>query len=375
MVPKQTNSPTVSLVVPCYNVEKYISECLDSAVNQTLQDIEIICVNDGSTDGTLAILESYAASDSRVKIISKPNGGYGETMNRGIDAALGEYVGFLESDDYIALDTLEVLYRTAKDLGDLDFVKSDFYRFLTLPNGEKDIWRDDIDATGEYYGKVLNPQDDCRLFDLQMMTWTGIYRKDFLDAHTIRHHESPGASYQDNGFWFQTFAWGERISVVHKPFYYYRQDNENSSINQNNKVYAMFEEYGWIQNKLSRRFDEKPELLGIFHYKKTHNLNFIMWLLAPRFRSEFLERYAQEYRAAEAAHEINWELFWPHEEKDLRLIMSDPGAFEKEMEKREQESACLASAKEKGLLALLFAHIKIDGPMPTLKMAVKKIFG
>ena len=174
MVPEQTNSPAVSLVVPCYNVEKYISECLDSAVNQTLQDIEIICVNDGSTDGTLAILESYAASDSRVKIISKPNGGYGETMNRGIDAALGEYVGFLESDDYIALDALEVLYRTAKDLGDLDFVKSDFYRFLTLPNGKKDIWRDDIDATGEYYGKVLNPQDDCRLFDLQMMTWTGI---------------------------------------------------------------------------------------------------------------------------------------------------------------------------------------------------------
>ena len=90
------HTPKVSILVPVYNVERFLPQCLDSLVAQTLEDIQIICINDGSTDGSLEILERYAAQDSRIEIIDKPNSGYGASMNCGLDAARGEYIGITE---------------------------------------------------------------------------------------------------------------------------------------------------------------------------------------------------------------------------------------------------------------------------------------
>jgi len=107
--------PKISVIIPVYNTEKYLAECLDSVVNQTLQDIEIICVNDGSTDGSLAILEEYAEKDSRIKIIQQKNQGAGEARNKGIKTAQGEYIAFIDSDDFLEEDCFyEKLYNSAK---------------------------------------------------------------------------------------------------------------------------------------------------------------------------------------------------------------------------------------------------------------------
>ena len=100
----------VSIIIPVCNVEVYLRECIESALNQTLKEIEIICVNDGSTDGSLRILKEYAAKDKRVKIIDKENAGYGHTMNIGMDMAQGEYIAILESDDYILPNMMQTLY-------------------------------------------------------------------------------------------------------------------------------------------------------------------------------------------------------------------------------------------------------------------------
>ena len=102
--------PKVSIIVPVYNVGKYLSKCLDSLINQTLEDIEIICINDGSTDNSLDILKSYRTKDSRIKIIDKPNEGLSITRNLGIHSATGNYIGFIDSDDWIDLDFYEKLY-------------------------------------------------------------------------------------------------------------------------------------------------------------------------------------------------------------------------------------------------------------------------
>ena len=122
----------VSVVVPCYNVENYIRQCLDSLVNQTLKDIDIICVNDGSTDNTLSILREYEQKDPRVSVINKNNSGYGNSMNIGFDAASGEYIGIIESDDYADLDMFEKLYNEAK-LHSLDVYKSGYYLYYSKP--------------------------------------------------------------------------------------------------------------------------------------------------------------------------------------------------------------------------------------------------
>jgi len=107
--------PKISVIIPVYNTEKYIRQCLDSVVNQTLTDIEIICVNDGSTDGSAQILEEYASKDSRIKIIQQKNQGAGETRNKGIKIAQGEYIAFIDSDDFLEEDHFyEELYNSAK---------------------------------------------------------------------------------------------------------------------------------------------------------------------------------------------------------------------------------------------------------------------
>ena len=148
----------VSVVVPVFNVETYLPQCLDSILSQTLEDIEVICVNDGSTDNSLKILREYSLKDKRIKIIDKDNAGYGHTINIGMDMAKGEYIAIVESDDYILHDMLETLYLTA-DENNLDFVKSDYYRFYGEGNSFiKEYFQ--TDPTGEYYGKTFSTSEN-----------------------------------------------------------------------------------------------------------------------------------------------------------------------------------------------------------------------
>ena len=134
----KSDIPKVSIVVPIYNVEDYLEECLESVVRQTLEDIEIICINDGSTDRSMEILKTYAAADARIIVVDKKNEGYGIGMNIGLDKATGEYVGIVEPDDYVPLNMFEDLYLKAKEY-ELDFVKAYFYRFVTSANGNMQL--------------------------------------------------------------------------------------------------------------------------------------------------------------------------------------------------------------------------------------------
>ena len=116
----------VSIIVPCYNVEKYIDRCLLSLINQTLKEIEIILINDGSTDRTDEIIQKYL-NDNRIKYFKRTNHGIGNTRNFGLKEATGEYIGFVDSDDYIELNMIELLYKKATEKN-LDIVVCDFYR-------------------------------------------------------------------------------------------------------------------------------------------------------------------------------------------------------------------------------------------------------
>ena len=203
--------PKVSVIVPVYNVEPYLRECMESLVRQTLKDIEIICVNDGSTDGSPAILKEYAARDSRIVLVDKENGGYGLAMNIGLDRAAGEYVGIVEPDDFAALTMYEDLYNAAKE-NDLDLVKADFKRFYTEGDRETYI-RTRLSREDADYGIVFKPAEKPDCFFWVMNTWSGIYRLSFLREKGIRHNETPGAAFQDNGFRFQTLGQSEQLGA------------------------------------------------------------------------------------------------------------------------------------------------------------------
>lgn len=363
------SDPCVSIVVPCYNVESYVRETLDSLVVQTLSDIEIICVNDGSTDGTLDVLLEYAAGDDRIVVLDGPNGGYGHAMNKGMAAARGRYIGIVESDDYVDVRMFETLYACSEQ-NDLDFAKADFKKFWTWSNGEVVEKVEHLSDNEDYYNAVLDPSANMDLFNAQMLNWAGIYRTTFIREHGIRHNESPGASYQDNGFWFQVFCQAHRGMFLRETFYHYRQDNESSSINATNKVFCMLDEYAWIRDWLCQNPELEQRFIGIYHYKKMHNLNFAFSLLAEEFQAPFLKRYAREYIEAEKAGELDQKYFGAFEWESLQDIMRDPEGYREkynDTHRSRQYELEYERARARGKVPAALYILKQDGPLALLK--------
>ena len=286
--------PKVSVIVPVYNVKLYLRIALDSLIRQTLHDIEIICINDGSTDGSGNILHEYAEKDSRVIVIDQKNGGYGKAMNTGIDHATGEYIGILEPDDFVALTMYEDLYEIAKT-NDLDILKADFYRFTIDQETETESYQyAHLSGNQDSYGTVFRPMDRLESFFYIMNTWSGIYRHSFLREKGIKHHETPGASFQDNGFWFQTFLYADRAMIVDTPYYRVRRDNPNSSIRNPEKVYAANIEYDFIRGIIMKDKAAWEKLKGVYWRKRYHNYNATLRRVDQAYIYEYTKQIARE---------------------------------------------------------------------------------
>lgn len=319
----------VSIIIPIYNVEMYLEECLDSVKNQTLQDVEIICVNDGSTDSSLDIIKRYANDDDRFVIIDKENGGYGKGMNDGLDKATGEYIGIVEPDDYVLLSMYEDLYSIACE-NDLDFVKADFYRFKTdKKTNEKILTYNQLDRSGEYYGKVLNPSEEPFLTTFILNTWSGIYRRSFIEEHHIRHNETPGASFQDNGFFWQTFIYAKRAMFINKPYYMNRRDNPNSSVKSREKVYCMNIEYDYIRDIFMQPGNEElwERFKTYYNRKRFANYEFTFSRIGKEFKPEYIRRFSKEFRRADELDELDMGVFTRKQQRRLQSIMSNPDKY------------------------------------------------
>lgn len=263
------NKPKVSIIVPVFNVKEYLRECLDSILNQTLTDLEVICGDGGSTDGSLDIIKEYAEKDSRVSYISKQGSGYGQSVNECMDIAQGEYIGIVESDDAVKPNTYEVLYGIAKRYS-LDWIRGDIYFYYSgMPKG-KQLKRESIIYDGDFYNIILNPQTDYRPYKSGLRTWSGIYRTDFLNANDIRHNETQGGSYQDVGFYLKTLYYATRVYFVDQAFYMWRQDNPGSSVHYNS---AKLVEKSLKEWKLNQQYlDEHPNIgkraVASYNYRK-----------------------------------------------------------------------------------------------------------
>lgn len=367
-----TDMPSVSVIMPIYNAEPFLRQALDSVLGQTLDTIEVICVNDGSKDHSLDIMKDYASKDPRIKIIDKPNAGYGQTMNVGISACSGEYIGILEPDDYLKPSMYETLYKNAK-AHDLDFVRSDYFRLTTDDSGIDHLQREPICFKPEYYGTVLNPQENLDLFNIRMENWTGIFKRSWVEEHNIRFNESPGAGFQDNGFWFQSYCWATNIMVVNEGFYCYRVDNAASSINQTDKMFVMLDEYAWIENWLRSNQELCSKFIGVFHYKKTHNCEFALSRLAPEFKLPFLKRYADEYNAAYNAGEIDENLFHEEELERLKALLVSPECYLEKCEFQHDRNQRLNEARNSGRFSLFRAYAREDGFISALKRTLTSI--
>ena len=312
----------VSLILPSLNVHQYIEECLESVVNQTLTDIEIICVDAGSTDGTLEIIRAYEKKDSRITVLISDKKSYGYQMNMGIDYAKGEYIGIVETDDYVPADMYERLYNTASE-NSVDFIKADFYRFTGKDESLSKAYHK-LFTDSSLYNRVLDIERNQKCFYFVMNTWSGIYKRTFLCNNNIRHNETPGASFQDNGFWFQTFMYAKRAFFLNEAFYMNRRDNANSSVYSKEKVYCICDEYRFIYNII-----KKNELLlknfrfifaTVCFRAYRANLNRI----AEEYKKDFLIKWSEDFRQFRKEGLINFRMFNRTDWEMLLDIMDNP---------------------------------------------------
>ena len=339
---KPTPSPLLTVLVPIYNASPYLRQALDSLAHQTLRDLEILCINDGSTDDSLAIIKSYQAADPRFRLLDKPNTGYGDSMNQGIKLARGRYLGILEPDDWLELDAFSRLTQLA-EWHRAEVVKANYFKELATvptttepakppqttkatkalqtPKPPKTLKSTEIRPRDT--GKLIDPRHDRRVFTFAPAIWSAIYRRDFLLDHHLEFLPTPGASYQDLGFSFKVWATARRVVLTDAAYYHYRLDNANSSVHSPGKLNCVVEEYAAITDFLADR-----NLAATFSHTaaaaKFRNYHWNLQRLSPDLAPEFYRTMVSELRAASAAGDLRRADFSPAHWAALQLILKNP---------------------------------------------------
>jgi glycosyltransferase involved in cell wall biosynthesis len=324
--------PKVSVIVPIYNAETYLHQCLDSIVLQTLSDIEIICLNDGSTDRSLKIAERFSASDKRIRIINKENSGYGDSMNRGLKAATGEFIGIIESDDYAEPEMFERLYHAAKK-NNAEIVKSNF--FERLERLGKDSFVRALPPSD--IGHIISPTDHTDIFRVQPSIWSAIYRRGFLERNGIDFLPSPGASFQDTSFNLKTLLCANMVLLVPEAYVHYRRDNIYSS-NSSEYVFAVCREYDCFETFLERFSEKKQKIIHCLQSVKFETYCWNLLRLDKNLRREFMVKMYTTFEGAREQGLLKKRFFSANAWKLLHLLLNNDtgfvGSLEAEWESR-----------------------------------------
>lgn len=311
----------VSVIIPVYNVEEYLVRCLDSVTRQTFSNLEIICVNDGSTDESLNVIRRYAQNDRRFVVIDQPNGGYGQAVNRGIDAASGKYISIIEADDFAEPNMLKILFRKAEEY-DLDVARCHYYRYRTNRKRE-------TRSTSQGIPKecVFTPFEVPKMFFVVPSVWAALYKKSFLNENEIRFLETPGAAYQDTSFTFKVNTCAQRFLLIDDVLLHYRIDNPKASTKSRDKIFAVCGEYEESRRFIEKFPDRKPRLLQLLNRAKYNTYRWNLRRIPSEAKKAFLERMTEELRTAQAAGEVDLRLWGPSDRVGWWLVLHWPKIF------------------------------------------------
>ncbi len=278
--------PKVSVILPVYNVGKYLRQSLDSLINQTLKDIEIICVNDGSTDESYEILEEYKAKDNRIKVIHKSNKGTGAARNDGLRIAQGECIGFVDPDDWVKPSMFERLYEEIKEKN-LDIA-------MCMPDGYDE--KNAVNAPFPYFidenfkniidNRVFN-WHDLSPFQYPMCVWNKLYSKKFIDKNKIDFAE--GLDFEDHKFIFGALLAAQRVFFIREKLYIYRFNREGSVLTDNNRRLIDHIKIFDIVEDLMKKTNTYEVLRNDFLNYKIHNLLYYYSMIKDEYKKEYYE--------------------------------------------------------------------------------------
>lgn len=319
----EERAPKLSVLVPIYNAQDFLRECLDSLVGQTLRDMEIVCIDDGSTDSSAGIISEYAVRDGRIRVISKPNSGYGDSMNRGLDAARGTWIGICEPDDFCDARMFERLVRVAEH-GRCDIAKANY---RAHEQGAPDDPVVEVLA-GFPYGRPFSPRDDLTILFTDPTIWAAVYRRSMLERNGVRFSATPGASFQDASFAHQCWICARRVVLLNDGFYHYRIDNAASSSKSGDKAYAVCDEYEHTFEFLRRRGDE--ELRSVGPVINVIRFGVYAWnynRISPDHRVAFAKRWVEDIVRADDDGLLDPRRFTPGYRALLGELLDDPARF------------------------------------------------
>ena len=250
--------PKVSIIVPVYKVEKYLVQCLDSIVGQTLKDIEIIIVDEGDKDACRYIIDHYEQADKRVIAIHEKNGGYGASVNKGLAIAKGEYIGIVESDDFIAPEMYEEMYNYAKKL-DADVVKTPYYEYWDKNKDREEIiqpcfwveWTKDVPEN-----RIFSIKNYPIFVGIHPSLWSCLYKRDYILHNSIKFLEVK-SGYLDHHFKTLAFLKTEKFAFLNKPYYFYRLSNPDASASTFN-ISSMAKRWNEVHKLLKKEFPSYP---------------------------------------------------------------------------------------------------------------------
>lgn len=266
---KEDNESLVSVILPIFNAERYLDQAMKSAQDQAYRNIEIICVNDGSTDGSLSIIKRHAGADSRIKVIDKENQGYGASMNRGIEASQGKWIAILEPDDWIEPGMFrDMLGFAARYDEEIDIVKTPYWRITDADTPQQLKLNCPYRLRVKQSKKPGTIHDVIPIFHHHPSIWSAMYRRDFLDENNIRFMPIPGSGWADNPFLAETLCRARRILYYDKPYYCYREgtDEESSKFHKNNPLIP-FERWEQMLDIIEETGMDTDDILTA-HYKR-----------------------------------------------------------------------------------------------------------
>lgn len=235
----------ISIIIPVYKVEKYLEKCIQSLINQTYENLQIILVDDGSPDNCGKICDEYAKKDHRIEVIHKSNGGLSDARNKGLEIAKGEYIGFIDSDDYIESDMYEVLYNLLKQYN-ADVSICNFYTVsqgkIAIKNAENGI---------KEYNRIEILKEVLLDNNIQSYAWNKLYKKELFDE--IKY--PVGKKYEDIGTTFYLLEKCNKVVVTEKPEYYYinRQDSIVNNVTETtitDYIELIMQRYDYIEENI-----------------------------------------------------------------------------------------------------------------------------
>ena len=316
--------PFITVLMPVYNAQTYLQQAVDSVLGQSFADFELLCIDDGSTDDSPRLLAEYARRDPRVRVLTKANSGYGDSMNKGVEEARGTYIAILEPDDFFEPGALKLLVGAAQR-EDADIVKANYWFYWSKPE-EKN--RKIAVVKPDMAGHVFCAKDEPAILTSIPSIWSAVYRKSFLDEEGVRFLITPGASFQDMGFGFKAFAAAQRIYCVEDIILHYRQDNESSSVNNPAKAFCVCDEFSGIESFIK----ETPERNWLKPYAYRLQYDSYIWnysRLSQDLRKEFLPRMVEDLRRGKGQGSFHPDLFNDYQAKNLAFLLSDPEGFER----------------------------------------------